>query len=143
MRKLLHKLATPELLTDNTRFYLIEARFPAAPQPDDPDHDDSAQLVLTKRGSWLLESRRTTLPQPVDTNYAVAWLFANGHTEASRHYARKAVGRPPIGPKVETRLGELLPQVEDYAKTCGMKRSEAIRALVAIGLEHTDLSEGA
>ena len=48
-------------------------------------------------------------------------------------------GRPEIGPPVNVRLGgDLLARVDDYAKTHGLSRAEAIRHLVLRGLSEGD-----
>lgn len=43
-------------------------------------------------------------------------------------------GRPAIGGAVLVRLGDLLPQVDAWAAEHGVKRAEAIRQLISIGL---------
>ena len=44
-------------------------------------------------------------------------------------------GRPPIGEKVQIRLGELLARVDAWAAVHEVNRAEAVRRLVAAALD--------
>ncbi|KAB2350378.1 hypothetical protein F8566_09140 [Actinomadura rudentiformis] len=50
----------------------------------------------------------------------------------------KGPGRPEIGGRVQVRLGELLPQVDQYADRHGLSRAEAVRMLISAGLARDD-----
>ncbi|WP_142395248.1 ribbon-helix-helix protein, CopG family [Mycobacterium avium] len=44
-------------------------------------------------------------------------------------------GRPEVGPPINWRPGELLPEIDAYAAENGISRAEAIRQLVQRGLK--------
>lgn len=51
-------------------------------------------------------------------------------------------GRPEVGTPINIRLGDaLLALVDDYAKTQGVSRAEALRRLVQAGIAATPKSE--
>ncbi|WP_433546251.1 hypothetical protein ACQPZG_14920 [Streptomyces sp. CA-294286] len=109
-------------------------------------------LHRTGEGRWVLETRladramagrvsRGDRCRFLTDMEAVDWLTRNRHEEAVRRWlpglpdeVERGPGRPPIGGRVQVRLGELLPGVDRFAEENAYSRAEAVRALVRIGL---------
>lgn len=112
-------------------------------------------LYRTKSGRWVRNSWTNwagSIPKFwfVSDTEAREWLIENGHEKAvAEHFGTvgeegppvRGRGRPPIGGRVETSLGDLVPKVDRWARDNGVlhddgrpNRSEAVRRLVGIAL---------
>ena len=68
---------------------------------------------------------------------ASLWLQENGHADAVDSVdsaAERGPGRPEIGGLVQVRLGDILVSVDQFAAARDMKRADAIRELLRVGL---------
>lgn len=108
------------------------------------------RLLRTAGDRWVLEKalvRREPAGRSssgdryafLSDEQAAEWLLRNGHEQAVGHWlpdlsGERGPGRPPIGGRVQVRLGELLDEVDRFATENGYSRAEAVRALVTIGL---------
>lgn len=102
-------------------------------------------LFRTAQGRWVLHTWSNVSGEDdtwmyADDTTARDWLLFNGHDDvAEEHFGEieeeRGPGRPEIGGRVNVRLGDLAPRVEVWAKDNGVKQAEAIRRLIARGLE--------
>ncbi|MFP3966092.1 hypothetical protein SMC26_27550 [Actinomadura fulvescens] len=105
-------------------------------------HTDSGQWVLHRHHLGPSDCSPSTWELLPTDHQAVDWLTRNGYTEAVTRLlpdlpAETGPGRPEIGGRVQVRLGDLLPQVDQYADRHGISRAEAVRTLISAGLEHS------
>lgn len=101
-------------------------------------------LYRTEEGAWVREIRlgRSIEAHREFVSEVVAheWLVRNGHDDAADDLIdlpqEQGPGRPEIGGTVQVRLGwALLPDVDAFARREGCSRAEAMRRLVAAGLD--------
>ena len=76
---------------------------------------------------------------------ALGWLTRQGYEDRVEQFfgplpTERGPGRPDIGGRVQVRLGDLLEQVDNLADQRGISRAQAIRELVAAGLENAGRS---
>lgn len=107
-------------------------------------------LYRTAMGRWVLNtwSQWVGVPQTyeyVDDQRARDWLLINDHDDAVTKWfgfpePERGPGRPEKGPAVSVRLDDQLAPVDTYAAAEGISRAEAVRQLVALGLNQTTQS---
>lgn len=107
----------------------------------------SQKLYRTAQGRWVLGTwsqwaNEDDLYVYTDDTGARDWLLFNDHDDAAEKYfgdieEERGPGRPEVGSAVHVRLGDLVAQVDAWAKEHGVKsRADAIRQLVTTGLQH-------
>lgn len=106
---------------------------------------DHETLYRTAQGRWVLNWWSQYQGTQESVTYASddkarQWLLANDYDDAVEQYfgpmePERGPGRPVVGGRVEARLGDLLPQVDEWATQHGVTRAEAIRLLVADSLK--------
>lgn len=97
-------------------------------------------LYRTAQGRWVICHWSNWVGAQDSYHYltdeqAQEWLLFNGHDEAAERFfgpvaAEKGPGRPEIGNRVTLALGDLLPELDAYAKEHGQTRAEAARTLL-------------
>lgn len=102
---------------------------------------DHEMLLRTAQGRWVLEtySNRQGVMNTcrfVSDTEAREWLLRNNDdANAAKYFGpveeERGPGRPKIGGEVLVRLGDLLDDVDAYAKENGQSRAEVIR--IAVG----------
>lgn len=110
------------------------------------------QLHRTKGGQWVLNAWSAwegvlETYQFLDADAAQEWLMRNKHDDAvAEHFSELAEesgpnlgGRPEVGGRVEVRLGDLLPRVDELATEQKVSRAEMIRRLVEGALSPEEL----
>lgn len=109
------------------------------------DQNRGQCLYRTAQGRWVLRTWSNWQGE-VDTYSYVSeddardWLIFNNKEDAAQKYFgeiedERGPGRPEVGGKALVRFGDLLPEVDAWAARAGVSRSEALRRLVATGLE--------
>lgn len=108
---------------------------------------DHEVLYRTAQGRWVLHAwsqwqGSTPTWRFVVEDQARDWLVSNEHQHIDELFdvpAERGPGQPPIGPEIKVRLGsDLQPRVEGWAARHDVTRAEAVRKLVAAGLEDID-----
>jgi hypothetical protein len=97
---------------------------------------ENGQWVEAAPPRYAYDYPRYEFLTPVE---ALDWLQGNGYAARAEELvadqpAEQGPGRPEIGGRVQVRLGDLLEQVDAYAKQQQCSRAEAVRMLVAAGL---------
>jgi hypothetical protein len=107
-------------------------------------------LYRTKGGRWIRNHDAHRYMNGPDTyefltdEQAKDWLLRSGnHDDVIERFfgdipEENGPGRPEIGSAVHVRLGGLLTAVDAYAEANGIKRAEAVRRLVADGLDSAE-----
>jgi len=108
-------------------------------------HDGYGEAVaLTSGGRWVREvkDRYHVSSEYITRDEAREWLLAAKEDDAiAEHFGDvpaeedRRQGRQEIGAPVQIRLGDLLGRVDEYAAARQVSRAEAVRVLVAAGLE--------
>lgn len=116
-----------------------------------------AVLYLTSGGNWIENADSTRDGNNGSDSYRYLtedevrdWLIRSADADRDGRHAQDALdryfgelpeengpGRPETGGEVKVRLGDLLPRVDEWATTQGVKRAEAVRRLVSAGLDAT------
>ncbi len=104
-------------------------------------------LYRTAGGKWIRNYDATRyhngpdVYEFLDGEQARDWLLRSGNDEAVERFfgavaeeEDRRPGRPEVGGRVNTRLGDLLPRVDEWGAAHGISRAEAIRELVQRGL---------
>lgn len=99
------------------------------------------RLYRTGEGRWVVRynygGSRAAEHRYLDDEGAAAWLRRHGHdgaASASFVEAERGPGRPEIGSRVQVRLGDLLGEVDTFAREQAVNRAEAVRRLVSAAL---------
>lgn len=106
-------------------------------------------LYRTPEGRWVLQTARRGAEQGrlpdlhvfLTSDEALEWLTRQGYEREVTEFFGElpsesgGPGRPEIGGRVQVRLGGLLTEVDAYAKRRDITRAEAVRVLVAAGLD--------
>ena len=89
---------------------------------EDNGHDDYLHFTDEEAQAWLIRS--ADAPRGGEQAQAALKKYFGDIPEES------GPGRPEIGGTVNTRLGDLLPRIDEWAERHGVKRAEAIREAV-------------
>jgi hypothetical protein len=105
-------------------------------------------LYRTPEGRWVLqtaprgsfEGKAPKRHEFLTDDQALEWLTRQGYESRIAEFFgelpnESGPGRPEIGGRVQVRLGSLLTEVDAYAKRRDITRAEAVRVLVAAGLD--------
>lgn len=105
------------------------------------------EVILTAGGKWVMNhwtawQGESSTRVYITPDEAREWLIANNEDAAAEeHFGdipdeedRRPGGRPEIGGRVTTALGDRLEEIDAYAAARGLSRAEAIRRLVSAGL---------
>jgi hypothetical protein len=105
------------------------------------------EVILTAGGKWVMNhwtawQGESSTRVYITPGQARDWLLRNEEDAAvAEHFGEipaeedRRPGRPEIGGRITTAIGDdLLPPVDAYAASRGIKRAEAIRRLLETGL---------
>lgn len=66
---------------------------------------------------------------------AMDWLVSHGYDQAVTDVSTRGPGRPEVGGLVQVRLGDMLDEVDLFARQENLSRAAAVRSLIQRGLD--------